>query len=91
MFLFLITVLSLLCGSVTWLMIGEYIWGSGALFATLPLYTGTAAALAGILIAAMEYRARRSKKAKRAPMFALTYNAISGIAATGIWLYCLLA
>jgi hypothetical protein len=49
-----------------------------------------AAALVGLVIAGMEYRARKTKKQKRAPMALLLLNACFGIIATGLWLYALL-
>lgn len=90
MFSFLTIIISILCGSAAWALVAEYVWGNGLLYATLPLFTGTAAAAAGILIAAMEYRAAKKKKQKRFPLFALIYDAFAGIAATAIWLYVLL-
>lgn len=59
-------------------------------FAALPVFTSSAAALTGVLIAALEYRARKTKKKKRAPMALLILNAFSGIAACVVWLYWLM-
>lgn len=60
------------------------------LLPVLPRFTATAAALIGVLIAAMEYRVRKTKKKRRAPMALLIMNACAGILAAGYWLYLLL-
>lgn len=91
MFSLLTIIISILCGSAAWALAAEYVWGNGLLYATLPLFAGTAAAAAGVLIAAMEYRAQKKKKKRRLAMFALTYSALAGVAATAVWLYTLLA
>ncbi len=81
--------LALLCaiGALTYLL---DLWLlSGAFFSALPAFSATAAAAAGVLIAGLEYRARRSKKKRRVPMVFLTVNALIGVAAALTWLLVL--
>ncbi|MDL2258851.1 hypothetical protein LJC42_06840 [Eubacteriales bacterium OttesenSCG-928-K08] len=52
----------------------------------LPQFAGAAIALAGLLIAGLEYRAARNKKKKRLPRSLVTGNAILGIIMLILWI-----
>lgn len=82
--------LSFLCSTGAGFLLYDRLFGEGAFYAQYPAFSATAAALVGLLIAGMEYRAVKTKKKRRLPMALLILNALAGIAATGLWLYTLL-
>lgn len=86
----MVLLLSLLCSLGSAYLLYDRFLLEGALYARLPQFSATAAALVGLVIAGMEYRARKTKKQRRAPMALLLLNACFGIIATGLWLYALL-
>lgn len=82
--------LSFLCSAGAGFLLTDRLLADGAFYMQVPPFSATAAALIGLLIAGMEYRAAKTKKKRRLPMALLIFNALIGIAATGIWLYTLL-
>lgn len=82
--------LSALCSVGTLLLLLDLFLRSGALYHLLPEFTATLAGLIGVVIAGLEYRARKSKKKKRAPLVFLFIALFAAIAATIVWIYFLL-
>lgn len=86
----MILFLSFLCFAVSALLTLNGLFFKWPQLLSLPGFTGTAVALVGVLIAALEYRARRTKKKKRAPMALIICNAFAGIAAVMYWIFWLI-
>ncbi|MDL2218395.1 hypothetical protein LJC27_07015 [Christensenellaceae bacterium OttesenSCG-928-M15] len=82
--------LSVLCALFSLLLSLDFFLDLCAIYSYFPIFTATAAALAGAVIGFLEYRAHKSKKKRRPALFAVSLNAFAGIAATSIWIYFLL-
>lgn len=82
--------LSFLCLAASLFLTAGNIYLKWPIFLDIPDFAAAAAALVGVLIAALEYRARKTKKKRKAPMALLIANAFAGILAMGYWLYLLL-
>lgn len=84
--------LSILCGAFALLLSASYfVPGYEHIYALFPEFSATAAALIGVLIAGLEYRARKTRKKRRTPKAVLITDAVIGIIATGIWIYEILS
>ncbi|MDL2234702.1 hypothetical protein LJC07_00925 [Christensenellaceae bacterium OttesenSCG-928-L17] len=81
----MVLLLSFLCGGCACLLLVDFFFLGGAYYAALPEFVSTAAAFTGILIAGMEYRARKPKKKRRLPASLLVFNAVVGSIAACLW------
>ena len=86
----LILLLSFLCGTAACLLLADFFFLGGTYYAMLPPFTCTAAAFTGVLIAGLEYRARKAKKKRRRPAAILVFNAIVGSVSACLWAVLLL-
>ena len=82
--------LSCICGICSGGLLADFFFLGGAVSGRLPDFSAPAAALVGLLIAGLEYRGRKGKKQKRAPLFFLLLNASMGIVSTSLWIYRLI-
>ena len=83
--------LSLLCGAGALALLADHFYLGGSVYAHLPQFMASAAALTGLLIAALEYAGRKGKKKRRWPLALLLFNSFIGIAATAVWIWEMLA
>ncbi len=82
--------LSFLCSAGAGYLLADHFFLGGAWYAALPGFAPSACALTGLLIAGLEYRARKTKKQRRLPMLLLMLACLMGILTTGLWMYQLI-
>ena len=68
----------------------ELFFYGGAVYHALPQFTATVAGVLGVIIAGMEYKGRKTKKKRRAPLFFLFIAIAAAMAATVVWIWFLL-
>lgn len=82
--------LSALCGMFSAFLLVDRFFLNSAVYGLLPYFSGTASALVGMIIAGLEYHARKGRKKKRAPLSLILVNALVGILCAALWLSVLL-
>ncbi|MDR1619447.1 MAG: hypothetical protein LBS18_02110 [Clostridiales bacterium] len=87
----MVLMFSLLCFLANAFLLVDKWFLEGSCFAMLPVFTVCAVAVAGVLIAALEYRVRKTKKKKKHPQLLLIVNAFCGCIGAFYWIMQLLA
>ncbi len=83
--------LSALCCLASMLISADALLLGGKYLGVLPAFTAAAAAVVGLLIAYLEWRARKGKKKRRWPMFWMFSNTFAGMAGAALWILSLLS